>query len=634
MSAEPAARARPWELSILAALLATAALLRFTHLDAGLRHTPHMDERYFVDNATHMLATGSLDPGWYEYPGLMFDLLLPVLAVVHASEPPAPSAYLAGRALIATCGVLAVGLAWVFGRRLAGPYAALCAAALLTVSPVHVQTAHTLRPDVVLECFALVAFLSFLKLDGSLRRDVLAGVALGLAVGLKFSGGLLVVPFVVARLRAPARVRGVALAGVVALLVFAVVSPYALLKAGSFGEGLSTQLTYHYQEQPVAPEPYAHKLLAYALVWEKALGWPSLVLAVAGLAWLGGSAWRKRVPPGSQGASTWLPFLLLPPLTAAVMASTGYFFNRHLLPSMSVIALLAGLALQWLLTRSRLVGLAALGLCLVFPAWETSQYLAAIGRPSTRDRAADWLGAHIAAPARVLTNVPGLRTDPTRFELLRPSRLDRDTISLLTNEAGASVWLDDQESVTSSLPLGEGKGVRAGASAGANEALEPQSPFEGPRLLLTLHAIAPSYRDLPLTSATLSASDSPAELEALRDGRMDTFWAVDAERGRRHWIEVAFPAPIHLARVELLLGDRPEDAGRGLGLEVATGAEGWRSQACVSARPPTREQVEALGGFSEVLACPEVETRAVRIVRQAGARRWSVAELHLQERAR
>ena len=38
----------------LVALLALAAVLRFTGLGWGLRHRPPLDERFFVSNAAHI----------------------------------------------------------------------------------------------------------------------------------------------------------------------------------------------------------------------------------------------------------------------------------------------------------------------------------------------------------------------------------------------------------------------------------------------------------------------------------------------------------------------------------------------------------------------------------------------------
>lgn len=146
------------EALVLASLLALAAVLRFGALGWGLRHEPHIDERYFVENVGWMLAHRDLDHRFDEYPGLVFHLLTPVLAWF---DPPrfGAEAYLAARAVIAAFGVASVGLVYVLGARLAGAATGLVAALLLAVSPTEVQTAHMVRPDVVLEAFALASLL-------------------------------------------------------------------------------------------------------------------------------------------------------------------------------------------------------------------------------------------------------------------------------------------------------------------------------------------------------------------------------------------------------------------------------------------------------------------------------------------
>lgn len=606
MTAETQAQTRPGraELVTLAVLLLLAAALRFAHLDAGLRHTPHMDERYFVESAAHMLATRSLDWGWYEYPGLMFYLLVPVEAAAGASDPPGPTGYLAARALIAACGVLAVGLGWLFARRFCGPLGALFAAALLALSPVHVETAHMLRPDVVLECLLLLLFLAILRLDGSARRDLAAGALLGLAVGLKFSGALGLVPLSAAILLGPgSRLRRLALCGTAAAAVFVASSPYLVLAGAASLEGIASQVLYHYQQQPVAAEPYLPKLLAYASVWPKALGWPALVLAAFGLASTR-PQWRRLAP-----------FVPLPVLTAMLFATTGYFFNRHLIPSMSIVAVLAGLGLQALALRSRALAPAVGALCLAPPLLATLGYVNAVGRPSTRDRAADWLEAHLQPPARVLAGVPGLQVDPARFELLRPKRLEHGG-RVLADECAAIASLEDDEPLFADLPVAQ--------------SLEPLSPWEGPRILLRYGPGRAAGAPVSLQGARLSASDGRDALEALRDGRLDTFWSVSPARGEREWLELDFDAPVRLARVELKLGDRPEDAGRGLTLEAASAEGRYERVAAFAARPPVREQLTRPDGHSEVLAFAPREATRFRIVRQAGAKRWSVAELELR----
>lgn len=599
--AAPAERTRR---ALLALVLLVAALLRLAHIDQGLRHTPHEDERYFVENAARMLASGSLDHGFYEYPGLLFYLLVPVLALAGAGRPPGPEAYLAARVFLACCGVLAVALAERFGRRLAGGRAGLWAAAFLAVSPVHVETAHMLRADVLLDALMIVFFLALLRLgaDGGPSDDLRAGAALGLAVGLKFSAALAGLSYLAARLLTPGRrLRGLVLATLAAALVFALVSPYALVRAPTFFEGVSTQITYHYQERPVAPEPYTQRLAAYASVWPKALGWPGALLALAGLA-LARREWRR-----------YLPLALLPPLTAAVFATTGYFFNRHMIPSLSVVAVLAGLGLQALGGRWPRLAVAAGLAALAWPLAASWRSVEAMGRPSTRDRAADWIAAQVPGPARVLTDVPLLRLDEQRYELLHPRFFDAGA-RLQAGDSAVVASLPDDEAVFGDTP--------------ADAVLEPANPFEGPRILLR-RPRPRAWRAVPLAAARLAASADTERLEALRDGRLETFWSVEAQRGRREWLELAFETPVRLGRVELKLGDRPRDAGRGLRLLAAADGRSFERVRAWPGRPPTREQLASLAGPSEVLLLEPRELRALRIERVGGERRWSVAELEL-----
>src|SRR5262245_45939975 len=119
----------------LIGILVLAAALRLVALGAGLRHRPHLDEQYFVENVRWMWVRGDLDPRFYEYPGLVFYLLWPVLGFASRTTLD-PDAYLLARTVVAVFGVLSVFLACRLGRRLAGEAAGLCAALLLAVSPV------------------------------------------------------------------------------------------------------------------------------------------------------------------------------------------------------------------------------------------------------------------------------------------------------------------------------------------------------------------------------------------------------------------------------------------------------------------------------------------------------------------
>ncbi len=222
----------------LLVVIALAAALRFTGLSWGLRHRPHWDERVFVENAVRMAEKHELDHRFYEYPGLFFDLLAPVLALAGAGQPD-PRAYLIARGLVAFFGTASVLMVFLLGRRLLDERAGLAAALLLAVSPIDVWTAHMVRPDVPLQTLVLVALLAFETLGPRLRGDMLSGLAVGAATAVKFTGLLLVPSYLAARALAPGpRVRRTVVAGMIGVLVLLLATPYALVRARAFFEGM------------------------------------------------------------------------------------------------------------------------------------------------------------------------------------------------------------------------------------------------------------------------------------------------------------------------------------------------------------------------------------------------------------
>ncbi|HET8647143.1 MAG TPA: glycosyltransferase family 39 protein, partial [Vicinamibacteria bacterium] len=404
----------------LLAILALAAALRFTGLGWGLRHPPHMDERVFVENVFEMMRAGDLDHRYYEYPGLAFYLLWPLLRPL-ADEGPVRAAYLLARGLVAVFGVLGCALLYPLGRRLHSQAAGLLAAALMAVCVVAVETAHMFRPDVILQALCALALLAFAHLDGSRRAEARAGAALGLAMAAKFSGVFLVPSYLAARSLAPGpRVVRVLLGGAVAALAFALASPYALLHLPEFVQGVQVQLRYHYQEQARSGVGYGAMLLEYAGVWAEGLGLAGLVLSLVGLR-EALRAWRR-----------WLPALLLAVVSLAVLPTSDVRHDRFLLPALTTGCLLAGAGAAALaraaapaLRASPGVACFLAGVLMVAgPLRASASYAREMSEPLTRDILLDWVAANVPARARVLSSVPLLGLDPERHDVLALPRLE------------------------------------------------------------------------------------------------------------------------------------------------------------------------------------------------------------------
>lgn len=215
---------RRW--ATLGGLLLLAASLRVPGLSYGLPFPLlNPDEESIVPRAWSIARGAGLDPGWYDYPSLLFYLLAPFEAFFD--EP----SYGVARAVVAAVGIAGVGAAWWLGRVAYGETAALVAGAATAVATVHVTYSHMAVTDVLLTTAVTVA-LALLVSD----RLEWAGVAIGLAASAKYPGALLVLPLLLAGGR---RWRRLAVAAPLAVAAFALTSPFVLLNAGAARDDIS-----------------------------------------------------------------------------------------------------------------------------------------------------------------------------------------------------------------------------------------------------------------------------------------------------------------------------------------------------------------------------------------------------------
>ncbi|HEY6547287.1 MAG TPA: glycosyltransferase family 39 protein [Vicinamibacteria bacterium] len=594
----------------LAAIFTLALALRFAHLDWGLRHPAHSDDAAFVGHAQRMLDEGHGDHRYYFYPGLFFYLLAPVLRVFGDGSPPGPASFFAARALVAAFGALNVLLLYRLGRQMEGPRAGWVAALLLAVSPVAVEQAHTVHPDVVLQTFVLLALLAFRKVGAGHAGDLVSGAALGLAGAVKFSGIFLVPAYVVARGLAPGR-RGLGFlaAGATALAVFILASPYSVLRARDFLGGVRTQVAFHAVKETAPTPSYASRVTGYAAVWPKALGWPAVLLAAYGLV-------RVR-----RERRAWAPLLTLALVTLAVMGTSRLRFDRHMLPSLGVPILLAALGLEAAGARRRgsFVLLAA-GVVAV-PLWSTVTYLRAIGVPSTRDRTLDWMRVHVEDGLRVLSSVELFDADRDRLEVLTSGPLRPDQRLQALNVDFLVVGGEDDPRVLEGLTL-------EFVSAAANR-------FSGTelRVFSVPPALRPRYRTLEARPPQLRASVEPDRAGLAVDGRRDTSWSTGRPQRAGDWIEVAWAEEVRVARIELRLDSHPRRQGRALRVLVAPeqGAA-WSAVPSAPGRPPVEHQGPSRDGFSQILLLPPTRGRLFRLelIRDA-AHQWAVSEVRFDD---
>ncbi len=607
---DPAASRASSRLLTQGAIAALALVLRLSNLEWGLRHPAHSDDAAFVGNAQRMLDEGHADHRYYFYPGLFFYLLAPVLRVLGDGSPPGPASFLAARGLVAVMGALNVLLLYRLGREMVGPRAGTLSALLLAVSPVAVEQAHTIHPDVVLQTFVLVALLAFRRVGEPLRGDLVSGSAMGLAGAVKFSGIFLVPAYLVARRLAPGRrLLGMAAAGTMTLGVFALASPYAVLRAPDFLVGVRTQISFHKTEEGAKRASYLGMAKSYAAVWPKALGWPAVLLALYGLA-------RARRDPRA-----WAPLVTLALVTLAVMGTSRLRFDRHMLPSLGVPILLAVLGLEALGSRRpRLRVFLAVGMVAI-PLWDAVVYLRAIGVPTTRDRALDWALAHVEEGRRILASVDRFGLDRGRYEVLPSGPLRADQRLQALNVDFVMVGAADDPAALEGLKL-EYVAPMANRFSG-----------EDVRIFSVPQALRPRYRALEPRPERLRSSVEPESVDRAADGRLDTSWSSARPQQAGDWIEVQWPEAVRVARIELRLEEHPRREARALRL-LASDHEGgpWREVPTFAGRPHVEHQGPSRDGFSQILILPPTRALIWRLVlTRSAAHRWAVSEIRFHD---
>lgn len=401
---------------VLAAVLLLAVALRVVGSGSGLPlPLLNPDETNIVPRAWALVHGGGLDPGWYDYPSLLFLLLAPTQ--IALDEP----SYGTGRVVAIVLGVAGVVAAWWLGRVAAGRLAGITCAAVVAVATTHVAYSRMAVTDVALTvgvtvCLALIV-------SGRLEW---AGVAAGLAASAKYPGFLLVVPLVVAGL---ALRRRLVLALGLMSAAFLVTSPFVVLHMDEAWadfrrvQSLAADGWLGFEDDPATP-------LAFLLrLWET-IG-PVTLVVVVGLV----VALRRR-------ARSDLVILSFGGIYALSLLGSNAHFDRYVLPLLPVIAVLA--------SRVPPLAVVTLALALVPLWWSVADAGSLAGRDRRLD-AAVWIERFVPRGERLAADpstLPFQGRPVTRLELPGPGRrfdVDRNLDRL---RAGGVRWLVVGGSVT------------------------------------------------------------------------------------------------------------------------------------------------------------------------------------------
>jgi hypothetical protein len=196
----------------LGAIVLVGVILRVWGLWFGLPHAQARPDEVEAVSYALKIAQGDLNPHFFNWPSLhLYILAFLFRASIIVRGLPGPGGATPtfetlvplGRAYVAVAGVLTIPVLFLLARRAAGPLAAIGAAALLAVAPLHVRDSHFATTDVTMTLLVTASLWLIVEAHVRLERALpapgapghgrgvlvmaAAGFVGGLAVGTKYS---------------------------------------------------------------------------------------------------------------------------------------------------------------------------------------------------------------------------------------------------------------------------------------------------------------------------------------------------------------------------------------------------------------------------------------------------------------
>jgi 4-amino-4-deoxy-L-arabinose transferase-like glycosyltransferase len=385
---------------LLAFILLVAFGLRVWSLGHGLPYSYNLDERaHFVPHAVAM-TTGDLNPGYFINPPFLTYILAGWLSVIHLGgveqwfADDAGAVFLAGRWISVFFGVGAVAATYFAGKAWFDRRAGLIAAALLAVAflPVFYSRLALNDGPGMLPC-ALALWASAVVLrTGSMKALLAGGAAVGFAASFKYSDGAVVIALVAAAFLSPLSLKqalkGLVLAGLIAIAAVIVTNPYLFADWGTFINDLDRQRKFA-DGPPLLGQPERNGWWYYAFTSSWALGWlPGILAFAGGVVLLAKRRYKEAAVLGGMIVLYWL-----------YMGSQSRFYARWMLPLYPTLVVLAAYALTQIPRRAALAAVAT-GVVAV-TAFPTIRNAIVLGREDTRTETRNWLVANVPQGTKV-----------------------------------------------------------------------------------------------------------------------------------------------------------------------------------------------------------------------------------------
>jgi Dolichyl-phosphate-mannose-protein mannosyltransferase len=400
---------------VLCGVFVAALGLRVWGIGVGLPELFHPDEPAYVLQA---LAVGRGLPNGLTFanPPLFKYLLLTEYAATFATQRllglvqsprefvdafrANPSLlYGLARTTSAVLGSLVVLAAAVLGVLVAGRGAGLMAGTLSAVAFLLVREAHFGVDDTLVTLLVTFGLVFCVRIaQQGMRRDyVVGGAVTGLAFVAKYDGIAVLAPLLVAHLvNVRRRTRDVTYALLACAVAAVVAFPSLVIEPGRVLSDMYAHLYLPASAGYDGIDPSGGYIF-YARTLAIGLGWPLLLMAIAGVCW---SVVRRRT---SSLVVATLPLAML-----IVLGSQKLYFARFVLPALPALIVLASVALDALLTWRPVLGVLAAALVALPTLVDSVRFDVLLSRADTRTLAREWIANSLPAGASVAVDAPPL----------------------------------------------------------------------------------------------------------------------------------------------------------------------------------------------------------------------------------
>jgi len=431
--------------ALLIGMLLAGFALRAWALGFRLPYVYHPDEPRDLDVVLRIAQSSDYNPRFFYYPSLSFymsaagvelyywfaklthqlqdrkELVGAVLIANGVGRTNMPQLFLLARtvSLVASMvtAVAVFATARVLGKR---DGLGLLAAALVLIAPTSVENSRYATPDTLAACFVALCgyFCARIVVYGSSRDHLLAAVTAGLAASTKYNAGLVLLSVGLAILlrhgRRSHRQLWLYGAPLVALLVFAATTPYALITPKRFLSNLSYEAKHYATGHPgMDGDSWSWYFRWLWLEQGGALAFTLLALVVL--------VWKRQ-----------RELLLVAAFPLVYLAFVGQLAVRNertallLLPGISLLAAWGvSDALSWLFSRwswpkprvRAALSCAVVILLLADPTWRSFKRSRKLRGPDGRDAAGAWIESNVPENARIALESYGPWIDPKRYRI-------------------------------------------------------------------------------------------------------------------------------------------------------------------------------------------------------------------------